>query len=66
MRLSRDQTVHFSSRPVGIAAQLSFTNVPVRRFASIVNGTRNQFFPCTGFAIDQNGGIRWGDRFDLI
>ena len=53
-----------SSRPVGIAAQLSFTNVRDGGGCA-VDAAGDQFLAGTRFARDEHGGIGWGDHVDL-
>ena len=55
-----------SSRPVGIAAQLSFTNAPIAPRAQLMDGARDQLLAGAGLARDEHGRIGRRDGLDLL
>ena len=55
-----------SSSPVGMAAQLSLTNVRPRRRAEVVEGAGDELLARAGLAADQDGGVGGGDGLDLL
>ena len=55
-----------SSRPVGMAAQLSLTKVRPRRRAQVVQGAGDQLLARAGLAADEHRGVGGGDGLDLL